>query len=143
MTNDHLVDGLARLARRQEMTRRLGSATSGGVAPAQPPSWPLETPVVATAGEVTAVDEVAAAVGRVVERHPGASVVLTVQDRAGAWLVRVDWRDGSVRTSTTPVEPAVSAGTGADLPDDRPAAARLAELLRADPYMLEREGPTA
>jgi hypothetical protein len=141
MTNDHLVDGLARLARRQEMSRRLGSATPGGVVPAQPPSWPLETPAVVTAGEVAAVDEVAAAVGRVVERHPGASVVLTVQDRDGSWLVRVDWRDGSVHTSTAPVEPAVAAGTGTgtELPDDRPAAARLAELLRADPYMLDRE----
>jgi hypothetical protein len=150
MTSDHLEEGLARLARREQLSRRLGGnasgdapsgdapsggapsggAPSGGAPPATPPSWPLDaTAEPATPGDVSAVDEVAAAVGRVVERHPGASVTLTVEDVDGTWLVQVGWRDGSVRTSTAaaPAEPAA------------PAAARLAELLRADPYLLERE----
>jgi hypothetical protein len=63
-----------------------------------------------------------------------------VQDGDGTWLVRVGWRDGSVHTTTTAVEPAAPVvDVSVDLPDERPAAARLAELLRADPYMLDRE----
>jgi hypothetical protein len=133
MTSDHLEEGLARMARREEMQRRLGGGTP------TPPRWPPDASgMAASTGPLPTVDEVAAAVGRVVERHPAASVTLTVRDADGAWVVQVGWRDGSVRTSTMPLAASPVENSAATPPDGQPAAARLAELLREDPYLFDR-----
>lgn len=139
-----LEDSLARMARREELQRRRAGASRTGV------------------------DELIEAVQRVVARHPGLAVTMSVSQGDTTSVLRVEWTGGNLAV-TPAVAPAVEAsieaappgadGSAADtqsqmtwpqpgktVPDwntaadgsaDDPAA-RLAELIRRDPTLLER-----
>jgi len=105
-------DRLDRLQRREEFDRLSAD-----------PDWtprPLEPGAVAVsrpAGVDDRFGEVLDAVGAVVARHPGLSVMVAVADgRAGRPVVRVTERDGSVETGV------VVAGPGAPAPGVQAAA---------------------
>lgn len=137
-----LEDSLARMARREELQRRRAAAGRTGV------------------------DELVEAVQRVVARHPGLAVTMSVTQGDTTSVLRVEWTGGNLAV-TPAVAPAVEAsieptmappaadaaardtqsrttwpssgGTGSDwnAAADDPAA-RLAELIRRDPTLLER-----
>lgn len=140
-----LDDTLARMARREELQRRRASA-----------------------GRST-VDEVIEAVQRVVARHPGLSVTMSVAEGGTTSVVRVEWAGGNIAVAPA-VAPAVEASivpaveppvrgsattasaprggwpmSGKTVPEWAAAAdglspdpaARLAELIRRDPSLLD------
>jgi hypothetical protein len=155
-----LDDALARLRRWDEVRQRLagGSTAEQSDAPPEPPPPPTPGPAVAEA-----ID----ALGDIVRRHPGVVVTVTVREVDLAWTTEVAWGiDG--RPAVTPPElsvtppelrvmppepseasPAWGSGTGAppnlwpDTEDtdrsDR-TAARLADLIRHDPSLLDPPG---
>ncbi|MEV0728797.1 MULTISPECIES: hypothetical protein [Polymorphospora] len=144
-----LDDALARLARRDELKRRLAAEAPPAPEP-PPPAGP------------TPADEVTAAVREVVSRHPDMAVTLSVHTGASAALLRVQWTAGEVTVTVGPATtdvrapaathapgaataapPAWPAGTGqpwtgpADSAATGRSAARLAELIRSDPSLLD------
>lgn len=142
-----LEDTLARMARREELQRRRAAAGR------------------------TSVDELIEAVQRVVARHPGLAVTMSVAEGDTTSVVRVEWAGGSiavapavapaVEASIVPAVDAPGATGGAPEASPRPAwplsgktvpgwaaaadglaadpAARLAELIRRDPSLLDTE----
>lgn len=142
-----LDDTLARMARREELQRRRAAAGR------------------------TSVDELIEAVQRVVARHPGLGVTMSVAEGDTTSVVRVEWAGGSiavapavaptVEASIVPaVEPPGADGGGQDtspratwplsgktVPGWAAAAdglaadpaARLAELIRRDPSLLNTD----
>lgn len=141
-----LDDTLARMARREELQRRRASA-----------------------GRST-VDEVIEAVQRVVARHPGLSVTMSVAEGGITSVVRVEWTGGNIAVAPAvapavepSIAPAVEPPARGSVPRDTAAArgawpmsgktvpgwaaaadglapdpaARLAELIRRDPSLLD------
>ncbi|MEV0393145.1 hypothetical protein [Polymorphospora rubra] len=148
-----LDDALARLARRDELKRRLA---------AEPPPAP-GPPVTTQPAPPTPVDEVTAAVRQVVSRYPDMAVTLSVHTGSSAALLRVQWTAGEVTVTVGPATtdvrspapapaqppvagagpPAWPAGAGqpwagpADSAATGRSAARLANLIRSDPSLLD------
>jgi hypothetical protein len=94
------------------------------------------------------LEEVVRSVGEVVNRHPGTSVTVTVEEGGPSVTLRITHRDGQVDVSRVE-DPRPAA---ADPPRDWPpqdgqsapsaesvdqTAARLAELIRSDPTLLD------
>ncbi|MBB5824025.1 hypothetical protein [Micromonospora carbonacea] len=98
------------------------------------------------------VDEVAGAVARVVAAHPGMTVALRVEHDGQAYPLRVGWSNGRVTvgaeaaTVPPPVWPLTVKAVPAWPSDaDRlkvDPAARLAELIRRDPSLLDGTDPS-
>lgn len=142
-----LEDTLARMARREELQRRRAAAGR------------------------TSVDELIEAVQRVVARHPGLAVTMSVAEGDTTSVLRVEWAGGNIAVAPA-VAPAVEAsivpavdspGAGRSAMDAQPRtawplsgktvpdwaadsdgltddpAARLAELIRRDPSLLDPE----
>ncbi|MFI5832051.1 hypothetical protein ACIA5A_00020 [Micromonospora sp. NPDC051300] len=95
------------------------------------------------------VEEVAEAVRRVVAEHPGLAVTLRVERGDQGYPLRVAWAGpavtvGPVPAPTPPPAWPMSVKTvvapGVDPVEDDPAA-RLAEMIRSDPSLLEDLGP--
>jgi hypothetical protein len=97
------------------------------------------------------VEEVAEAVRRVVAGYPGLAVTLRVEVDGQAYPLRVSWAGPAVTVGAEvaavappawpmPVRPVPARTSGQDGPDGDPAA-RLAELIRRDPSLLEDTGP--
>jgi hypothetical protein len=156
-----LDDPLARMARWDELRRRLDSAQARPEPAVRPdPEPPAQTPVQRAADPLVGsrpdspaysrpdspvdsrpdspVDELTAAVRQVVERRQDLSVTLIVQDAQSMSSVRVAWWGGELRVTVTEVE-------SDEVPDEPPpapepesgrTAARLAELLRHNPSLL-------
>ncbi|MER7267446.1 hypothetical protein ABT344_03920 [Micromonospora carbonacea] len=126
------------------LPRRTGGAPALPAAPA--PVHP-----VGVAGR-DPVDEVAGAVARVVAAHPGMTVALRVEHDGQAYPLRVGWSNGRVTvgaeaaTVPPPVWPLTVKAVPAWPADaDRlkvDPAARLAELIRRDPSLLDSTDPT-
>ncbi|MFC8846570.1 MULTISPECIES: hypothetical protein [unclassified Micromonospora] len=127
------------------LPRRMGSV------PALPAAPALAYPAGAAAGR-DPVDEVSEAVARVVAAHPGMTVALRVEHDGQSYPLRVGWSNGRVTvgaeaaTVPPPVWPlSVKAGPAWTSDDDRlkaDPAARLAELIRRDPSLLDGTDPT-
>jgi hypothetical protein len=127
-----LDDALARMARREEIKRRVAEQSADGESPA---------------------DEVTEAVRRVVAQHQGLAVRLWVEDGTAGTGVRVAWRDGAVAvTPEANLDPPPAGGpeavswpvSGRNVPGWPAAdgvadasAARLAEMIRRDPSLLD------
>jgi hypothetical protein len=153
-----LDEALARMARREDLTRRQGADPPDGV-PAR--HWQLRS------NGPAGTDELLWAVRGVVERHPGMTVTLAVTEGATTSSVRVHWSSGSVALTTQPIgehprTPLLAGGEahGPAAARPRPAlptrrtggqwtadidsaagarsAARLADLIRQDPSLLDR-----
>lgn len=132
-----LDETLARLARREEAMHRRANGPgdeAGGEEPRPDDRDPVE--------------EVAEAVRRVVAAHPGMAVRLRVEHGGQAYPLRVSWtgRDVTVGAEAAAVPPPVwpmsvqtvpAPGQEGLSPDP---AARLAELIRRDPSLLEDPG---
>lgn len=137
-----LDEALARMARREEVLRRL-------TAPA-----PDDGQTVAPSG-VDPAAEVAEAVRLVVAAHPGLSVTLSVDDGSSVRGVRVAWTADTVTVTADGPPGGTPAPTG-DAPPSWPLPAqpgpawtvdtdglsddpdaRLAELIRRNPTLLE------
>jgi hypothetical protein len=152
-----LDETLARLARRDEALRRRAAAAGEG--PRQEDS---AAPAPAGRGEHGAyrlpggtgpeqrdpVEEVAEAVRRVVAEHPGLAVSLRVEQGGQAYPLRVAWSGPEVTVGPLPAPappPAwpMPAKTGPAPGQDGVGdpAARLAELIRRDPSVLDDIGP--
>ncbi|MEH1015244.1 hypothetical protein V6U90_19280 [Micromonospora sp. CPCC 206060] len=143
-----LDEALARMARREELLRRR-SASGEGQNAAPPGGDP--------------VAEVTEAVRRVVAAHPGLSVHLDVAHGGAARHLRIAWSDGTVTVTAgtsaeqpqrgpvtrvdepagspppawpLPVTPFPAGSVDTDGLSDDPEA-RLAELLRRNPTLLE------
>lgn len=133
-----LDETLARLARREQAMRRRATGAgdeAGGEEPRPDDRDPVE--------------EVAEAVRRVVAEHPGMAVTLRVEHDGQAYPLRVSWtgRDVTVGAEAEVTPPPVwpmsvktvpAPGQEGLNPDP---AARLAELIRRDPSLLEDTGP--
>ncbi|MGY0005604.1 hypothetical protein [Micromonospora sp. I033] len=162
-----LDETLARLARREEALRRrapLPGEQAGEAGPDGPdgPDGPGHVPVDGRVGhgayrlrsgdrpeQRDPVEEVAEAVRRVVAEHPGLAVTLRVERGGQAYPLRVSWSGPEVTVGAAPAPappPAwpMSAKTvpapGQDGMATDPAA-RLAEMIRRDPSLLDDTGP--
>lgn len=107
---DAFEDGLERMARLEELAQRRAKAqqNAGPMANVRP----------------SVADEVAEAIARVLAKHPGTTVAVTVDGPGGPVALQVGWKDGAVVVRPGPA------------PD---AAARLADLIRRDPGWLSAE----
>ncbi|MEU4530923.1 hypothetical protein AB0F49_22105 [Micromonospora ureilytica] len=164
-----LDETLARLARREEASRRRATDRDDTTAPSSPPGLGSETrntrsgrhdprhAGVEAPGDVAGwgpVEEVAEAVRQVVGAYPGLAVTVQVEHAGRTYPMRVSWDGPSVTVGPvpppTPVEPppawplsgrTVPAwGPGPDGLTPDPAA-RLAELIRRDPTLLDELDP--
>ncbi|MDZ5441333.1 hypothetical protein U2F26_01120 [Micromonospora sp. 4G57] len=152
-----LDETLARLARREEALRRRAVGPDEEAAGEEP--RPVESPRDGHGAyrlrggtrpvERDPVEEVAEAVRPVVAEHPGLIVTLRVEHDGQAYPLRVCWPgpDVTVGAESTLAPPPVwpmSAKTvpapGQDGLRSDPAA-RLAEMIRRDPSLLEDTGP--
>ncbi|MFI7432799.1 hypothetical protein [Micromonospora haikouensis] len=136
------------------LSRRTGGVPALPAAPA--PTHPaLAQPALAHPAGAAGrdpVDEVAEAVARVVAAHPGMTVALRVEHDGQAYPLRVGWSNGRVTvgaeaaTVPPPVWPLTVKAVPAWPSDaDRlkvDPAARLAELIRRDPSLLDGTDPT-
>ncbi|MFG1881302.1 hypothetical protein [Micromonospora sp. NPDC049102] len=159
-----LDETLARLARREEALRRRANDRDDIAPPPDPTAAPDVTVAGRTAGSArhaervdpgdTArwgpVEEVAEAVRQVVGVHPGLAVTVRVEHDGRTYPLRVSWDGPDVTVgpepAATPVElppswplsgrtvPAWAPGPDGLTPDP---AARLAELIRRDPSLLD------
>jgi hypothetical protein len=121
---DGLADALERMARREEVARlRAAAAAQAGH------GGPTAGIVAGSAGghraqsgpQDSVGSELAEAIRRVVQNHPGTVVTASVEGSGAAASMQVSWADGRVVVRTGPA------------PD---AAARLAEMIRRDPTLL-------
>ncbi|MBQ0988991.1 hypothetical protein PSH03_000798 [Micromonospora sp. PSH03] len=160
-----LDETLARLARRVEASRRRAADRDDTTAPSSPPGLGGDTrnarsgrhAGVETASEVAGwgpVEEVAEAVRQVVGAYPGLAVTVQVEHAGRTYPMRVSWDGPAVTVGPvpppTPVEPppawplsgrtvpAWAPGPDGLTPDP---AARLAELIRSDPTLLDELDP--
>ncbi|MEU4478269.1 hypothetical protein AB0F68_09450 [Micromonospora sp. NPDC023966] len=159
-----LDETLARLARREEALRRrapLPGEQAEETGPGDVPAPPGE-PVDGRAGHGAyrlrggdppeprdPVEEVAEAVRRVVAEHPGLAVTLRVELGGRAYPLRVSWSGPEVTVGAAPAPAPPPAwpmsvktvpAPGQDGVATDPAA-RLAEMIRRDPSLLEDTGP--
>ncbi|MGC4894960.1 hypothetical protein [Micromonospora sp. DT31] len=154
-----LDETLARMARREDALRRRGD-TTGDVAGMDTPGHEPDDGRAAHGAhrlrggvEPTRrnpVEEVAAAVRRVVAEHPGIAVTLRVEVGDQAYPMRISWSGatvtvGPVATPTPPPAWPMSVKTVPD-PGQEPVesdpAARLAEMIRRDPSLLDGPAPS-
>jgi hypothetical protein len=103
----------------------------------------------ATPPPPAAVEEVIEAVRAIAARHPGLAVTVTVDDNGTPTTARITARTGTpevIRLVPTPDKPVPDRRPAAEKPTHRPApppdhrslsAARLADLIRRDPDLLE------
>jgi hypothetical protein len=98
---DAFGEALDRIARREELERLRAEA--------------------ATTKRTSVAAEVAEAVRRVVEHHPGTMVTISVESAGDSTTFLVGWANDTVSISPGPV---------------KDAAARLADLIRRDPTLL-------
>ncbi|MCZ7435082.1 hypothetical protein O7598_01630 [Micromonospora sp. WMMC241] len=165
-----LDETLARLARREEAQRRrvpLPDEPAGEIDRGTPVPEPVEPAerraghgayrlrggVALRGGETPPrrdpVEEVAEAVRRVVAEHPGLAVTLRVEVGEQAYPLRVSWAGPAVTVGPVPaptpppawpmsVKTVVAPGND---PLEADPAARLAEMIRRDPSLLEDPGP--
>ncbi|MET8281198.1 hypothetical protein [Micromonospora sp. NPDC005174] len=163
-----LDETLARLARREEALRRRANDRDDIAPPPDPTAAPDVTVAGRTAGSArhaervdpgdTAgwgpVEEVAEAVRQVVGAHPGLAVTVRVEHDGRTYPLRVSWDGPDVTVgpepAAAPVEPppswplsgrtvpAWAPGSDGLTPDP---AARLAELIRRDPSLLDELDP--
>ncbi|MFE9693089.1 hypothetical protein [Micromonospora sp. NPDC005806] len=148
-----LDETLARLARREEAQRRRGPA---------PGEEADETGPVTREGygayrlrgapgpeRRNPLEEVAEAVRQVVAEHPGLAVNLQVEHGGQAYPLRVSWSGPEVTVTPAPdptpppawpmsAKTVPAPGQDAMVPDP---AARLAEMIRRDPSLLEDTDP--
>lgn len=159
-----LDETLARMARREEALRRRAPM------PGEPAGTPeRDVPVEAAdepgderagrgayrlrGGEAPVrrdpVEEVAEAVRRVVAEHPGLAVTLRVELGEQAYPLRVSWSGAAVTVGpaappapppTWPMSVKTVPAPGHDPLESDPAA-RLAEMIRRDPSLLDDPGP--
>ncbi|MBU8857374.1 MULTISPECIES: hypothetical protein [unclassified Micromonospora] len=155
-----LDETLARMARREEALRRRAPM------PGEPADRDVPAEAVDEHGDGRAghgayrlrggeapvrrdpVEEVAEAVRRVVAEHPGLAVTLRVELGEQAYPLRVSWSGSAVTVGpATPAPPPawpMSVKTvpapGHDPLESDPAA-RLAEMIRRDPSLLDDPGP--
>ncbi|MET7966773.1 hypothetical protein [Micromonospora sp. NPDC005305] len=152
-----LDETLARLARREEAQRRRGPL------PGEPDEDAgRDRPADARAGHGAyrlrggdrperrdPVEEVAEAVRRVVAEHPGLAVVVRVELGGQAYPLRVAWSGPEVTVGAAPAPAPPPAwpmsvktvpAPGQDGLATDPAA-RLAEMIRRDPSLLDDTGP--
>ncbi|SBT48621.1 hypothetical protein [Micromonospora auratinigra] len=165
-----LDETLARLARREEALRRR-TTTPGEDPGRDEGGEPVVAGDPVTAGEPAVgraghgayrlrggaraaeqrdpVEEVAEAVRRVVAEHPGLAVTLRVEQDGQAYPLRISWSGpvvavGPVAAPAPPSSWPMSVKTvpapGRDGMAGDPAA-RLAEMIRRDPSLLEETGP--
>jgi len=113
-----LEDGLARIARRDELRERANGARGG--AHRVDESFPdqAETPSVSPV-----VDEVTEALQAVVRRNPGVFATVVVQEADTAWSVWIGEWDGTLRTRVTRLDPDPSAVTASETPHTLDAVA--------------------
>jgi hypothetical protein len=152
-----LDDALARLRRWDEVRQRL--ATGSGRAsvpgrPAEPPAAHGAAPVPASEPAPTpgpAVEEMINAIGEIVRRHPQLTVAVTIAEAGTSWTAELVGRENAepavtrleYETSTNGVAPApqVRPPTLPGRPESAESAerttARLAELIRQDPSLLD------
>ncbi|MEU8182320.1 hypothetical protein AB0B85_18465 [Micromonospora sp. NPDC049044] len=165
-----LDETLARLARREEARRRLANERDVSASPPGP-SGPGPDDVRSAGsgrhdprhagadspGEVAGwgpVEEVAEAVRQVVGSHPGLAVTVQVQHEGRTYPMRVCWDGPAVTVGpvppAAPVEPPPAWPlSGRTVPEWAPGpdaltpdpAARLAELIRQDPSLLDELDP--
>ncbi|MGC4836495.1 hypothetical protein ACLQ3D_18550 [Micromonospora vinacea] len=160
-----LDETLARLARREEASRRRAADRDDTTAPSSSPGLGGDTrnarpgrhAGVETPSEVAGwgpVEEVAEAVRQVVGAYPGLVVTVQVEHAGRTYPMRVSWDGPNVTVGPvpppTPVEPppawplsgrtvpAWAPGPDGLTPDP---AARLAELIRSDPTLLDELDP--
>ncbi|MFI6232167.1 hypothetical protein ACIBD9_01230 [Micromonospora sp. NPDC050784] len=160
-----LDETLARLARREEASRRRATDRDDTTAPSRPPGPGGDTrnarsgrhAGVESPSEVAGwgpVEEVAEAVRQVVGAYPGLAVTVRVEHAGRTYPMRVSWDGPTVTVGPvpppTPVEPpptwplsgrtvpAWAPGPDGLTPDP---AARLAELIRRDPTLLDELDP--
>lgn len=133
-----LEETLARLARREEAMRRRAIHPDDEAGGAEP-----------RPDDRAAVEEVAEAVRRVVAAHPGMVVSLRVEHGGQAYLLRVSWAGPDVTVGAPdaagpppvwPMSVKTVPAPGQEGPSPDPAA-RLAEMIRRDPSLLEDTGP--
>ncbi|MEU1749438.1 hypothetical protein [Micromonospora arida] len=160
-----LDETLARLARREEASRRRAADRDDTTAPSSPPGLGGDTrnarpgrhAGVEAPSEVAGwgpVEEVAEAIRQVVGAHPGLAVTVQVEHAGRTYPMQVSWNGPTVTVGPvpppTPVEPppawplsgrtvpAWAPGPDGLAPDP---AARLAELIRRDPMLLDELDP--
>ncbi|MEU7848825.1 hypothetical protein AB0B74_15895 [Micromonospora parva] len=163
-----LDETLARLARREEASRRRAADRDDTTAPSSPPGSGSGTrnasgrhdprhAGVEAPSDVAGwgpVEEVAEAVRQVVGAYPGLAVTVQVEHGGRAYPMRISWNGPTVTVgpvpAPTPVEPppawplsgrtvpAWAPGPDGLSPDP---AARLAELIRRDPTLLDELDP--
>ncbi|MFY1618092.1 hypothetical protein [Micromonospora sp. WMMD736] len=163
-----LDETLARLARREEARRRRADDRADTTPPPGPTAAPGGTTPARNAGPArhaerddpadTAgwgpVEEVTEAVRQVVGAYPGLAVTVRVEHAGRTYPLRVSWDGPDVTVgpepATTPVEPPPSWPlSGRTVPAWAPGpdgltpdpAARLAELIRRDPSLLDELDP--
>ncbi|MCP3783876.1 hypothetical protein NLX85_10920 [Micromonospora sp. A3M-1-15] len=156
-----LDETLARLARREEALRRRGPLADEPEEQFEA-AGPGDAPADGRAGHGAyrlrggdrperrdPVEEVAEAVRRVVAEHPGLAVVLRVELGGQAYPLRVSWSGPEVRVGAAPAPAPPPAwpmsvktvpAPGQDGVATDPAA-RLADMIRRDPSLLEDTGP--
>ncbi|MFG1889573.1 hypothetical protein ACGFIR_17090 [Micromonospora sp. NPDC049051] len=160
-----LDETLARMARREEALRRLAAepvptdGESGGASQAQGGSEPGRAEArheARNAGPGWAdtrrggeprdpVAEVTEAVRRVVAGHPGTAVSIRVEHDGQAYPLRVAWTDAGVTVDAEAAPPPAWPMSVKTVPAWTPTqegltphpAARLAELIRHDPFLLD------
>ncbi|GAA4564406.1 hypothetical protein GCM10023176_10280 [Micromonospora coerulea] len=152
-----LDETLARLARREEALRRRagGPGEEAGGEEARPADPPREGHGAyrlrggSRPADRDPVEEVAEAVRRVVAEHPGLAVTLRVEHDGQAYPLRVSWAGADVtvgeeaavaRPPVWPMSMKTVPAPGQDGLSADPAA-RLAEMIRRDPSLLEDTGP--
>jgi len=160
-----LDETLARLARREEASRRRAADRDDTTAPSSPPGLGGDTrnarsgrhAGVEAPSEVAGwgpVEEVAEAIRQVVGAYPGLAVTVQVEHAGRTYPMQVSWNGPTVTVGPvpppTPVEPppawplsgrtvpAWAPGPDGLAPDP---AARLAELIRRDPTLLDELDP--
>ncbi|MET8088893.1 hypothetical protein [Micromonospora sp. NPDC005220] len=160
-----LDETLARLARREEASRRRAADRDDTTAPSSPPGLGGATrnartgrhAGVETPSEVAGwgpVEEVAEAVRQVVGAYPGLAVTVQVEHAGRAYPMRVSWDGPTVTVGPVPPPPPVEPPptwplSGRTVPAWAPGpdglapdpAARLAELIRSDPTLLDELDP--
>ncbi|MFI7428250.1 hypothetical protein ACIBPB_14780 [Micromonospora sp. NPDC049836] len=152
-----LDETLARLARREELRRRTPGpgedgeeATAGGAAPVTRDGHGAYRLRGAPGPEQQdPVEEIAEAVRRVVAGHPGVAVTLRVEQGGRVYPLRISWSGPEVTVEpaaapapppTWPMSVKTVPAPGQDGVATDPAA-RLAEMIRRDPSLLEDIGP--
>lgn len=144
-----LDDSLARMAKWEELRRRADAAAGrapGDTAPAAPPPAGHAAPL-------TAVDDLIQTLRDLATRQPSLSVAVIAQEAGVTWRMHTVRADGRVQVVAAraeahlgleheshpapPLPPAPVRSAEPAPPADSAIAARLADMLRTNPTMLE------